>query len=57
MASADDYINTYGEPNEVAAIVAEDIPEMRANLRDATTRLRLGAVSIRNSLITQQVLG
>lgn len=57
MASADDYINTYAGSNEVSAIVAEDIPEMRMNLKDATTRLRTGSVSIRNSLITQQVLG
>lgn len=57
MASADDYISTFAAPNEVAAIVAEDIPEMRRNLKDATTRLRTGTVSIHNSLITQQVVG
>lgn len=56
MASADEYINTFAAPNEVAAIVAEDIPEMRTRLKEATARLRTGGLTV-NALVTNQVQG
>jgi hypothetical protein len=57
MASADEYINTFAAPNEVPAIVAEDIPEMRSKLKEATARLRTGVVTLKNTRVTQQIKG
>jgi hypothetical protein len=57
MASADDYINTYAAVNEISVIVAEDIPEMRQRLREATIQLRTGGLTIKKALVTRQVQG
>lgn len=40
MASADRYIRNYADPSEVAAVVAEDVPEMRQFLALAPSILR-----------------
>jgi hypothetical protein len=56
MASADEYVNTFAAQNEVAAIVAEDIPEMRQRLKEATTQLRTGGLTV-NARVTNQVQG
>lgn len=57
MASADDYITTFAASNELAAIVAEDIPEMRRILREATTQLRTGRLVIKSALVTNLLRG
>jgi hypothetical protein len=56
MASADEYIRKFAAPEEVATVVAEDIPEMRKNLERAMLRLRAGSVSIPNARITQEIV-
>ena len=57
MASADQFITSFAAPNEVATVVAEDIPEMRRSLQDAALRLRAGMMSIQNAVVTQQIAG
>jgi hypothetical protein len=57
MASADDYIRNFAASNELAAIVAEDIPEMRKRLREATIQLRTGRLMINSAIVTNALQG
>jgi hypothetical protein len=57
MACADEYISKFAAPEEVATIVAEDIPEMRKRLEQTVRHLRMGIMRIQNALVTYDVAG
>lgn len=54
MASADQYITDFAAPNEIATVVAENIPEMHKNLKEATLQLRAGILNVSNAHLTQK---
>ena len=51
MCAADEYVCKYAGKEELATVVAEDIPEMRDQLRNAAERMRIGSSVLSNARI------
>jgi hypothetical protein len=52
MALSDLYVRDYGDSKEIAAVVAEDIPEMRASLREAFSTIRDHGLPIQDARVS-----
>jgi hypothetical protein len=56
MAMADQYIRDCAPENELATVVAEDIPEMRDNLKRAVSPVRSGVLTLNNARLYMREL-